>query len=67
MKKSILRALVYLAMGILVTAAFLAIMALFLSMPNILEWMSGYIGELTTWVIFLFASGAFVYYCITKK
>lgn len=66
MKKAILHALVYLGLGILATAAFLAIMTFCLAMPSILEWLAGYIGTTFAWILFLFSIGAVITYCLAE-
>lgn len=67
MKKAILTAAIYTILGILLTVAFLAVMTLCLAMPDILEWLSGYIGEMMTWTVFLFVVAGVILYCIKSK
>ena len=50
--KEIIYILGWLLMGVLATILFLAVMCLFLAMPDILEWISGYIGELCPFAIY---------------
>lgn len=64
--KDVLYFIVWLLMGALVTFLFLAAMCLFLAMPDILEWISGYIGELCTWVLFLTVVGCIIAWCVDK-
>lgn len=66
MKEAIKIAVKYMVLGILATAAVLAVFTLCLAMPNILEWVAGYIGEFTTWVIFVFIVGAVITYCVAE-
>ena len=51
--KEIIYLLGWLLMGVLATGVCLAGMWICLAMPDILEWISGYIGELCTWGLFL--------------
>lgn len=67
MKKAILTAAIYTILGILFTVAFLAVMTLCLAMPDILEWLSGYIGEAMTWAVFLFVVAGIILCCIKSK
>lgn len=64
--KEIISVLGWLLMGVLATFLLLGAMCLFLAMPDILEWISGYIGEFMTWVIFLGGIGAFIAWCVDK-
>lgn len=64
--KEIIYILGWLLMGILATILFLGAMCLFLAMPDILEWLSGYIGEFMTWVIFLGGILLFIAWCVDK-
>lgn len=66
MKEVIKHTVKYLVLGIIAIAVVLAILTLFLAMPNILEWLSGYIGTTTTWVLFIFLIGAVITYCIAE-
>lgn len=58
-------------LGILATivAVFLlfGLYALAMSMPDILEWLSNYIGKTTTWLLFLFVIGAIIALCVSKS
>lgn len=67
MKEAIIIAGKYLMYGILVVIAFLGIMSLALAMPSILEWLSGYIGTATTWILFLFIVGSILYSFVAEK
>ena len=42
------------------------LLALFLAMPDILRWISSYIGEFLTWVVFIFIIGAVIIYCVSE-
>ena len=64
--KTIFYFLGWLLMGVLAPILFLAAMCLFLAMPDILELISGYIGEFMTWVIFLGGIGVFIAWCVDK-
>lgn len=64
--KAIFYILGYFLMGVLATILFLAVMCLFLAMPDILEWISVYIGELCTWVLFLTIVGCIIAWCVDK-
>lgn len=66
MKEAIKIAVKYMVLGIIATALVLAVFTLCLAIPNILEWVAGYIGEFTTWVVFLFIVGAVIAYCIAE-
>lgn len=64
--KEIIYILGWLLMGVLAIFLLLGAMCLFLAMPDILDWISGYIGEFMTWVIFLGGIGAFIAWCVDK-
>lgn len=66
MKEAIIIAVKYIVFGIIATALVLAVFTLFLAMPNILEWLAGYIGTTTTWVLFILIVGAVITYCIAE-
>lgn len=66
MKETIKHAAKYIVLGIIVTALVLAVFALFLAMPSILEWLAGYIGTTFTWILFIFAIGAVITYCLAE-
>lgn len=55
-----------LVLSIIITVVVLAVFALFLAMPSILEWLAGYIGTTTTWVLFILIVGAVIAYCIAE-
>ena len=63
MKRAILTAVIYTVLAIIATALILAFFALFLAMPDILRWVSSYIGEFMTWVVFIFIIGAVIILC----
>lgn len=44
----------WLLMGVLATILLLLFFVIFLSMPELLDIMSSYIGDVFTWVIFIF-------------
>ena len=66
MKEVIKHAAKYMVLGIIVTALILAVFALFLALPNIFEWLAGYIGTTTTWILFIFIIGAVITYCVAE-
>jgi putative flippase GtrA len=66
MKEVIKHAAKYIVLGIIATALVLAVFTLFLAMPSILEWLSGYIGTTFTWILFIFAIGAIITYCLAE-
>lgn len=66
MKEVIKHTAKYIVLGIIVTALVLAAFTLFLAMPDILEWVAGYIGTTTTWVLFIFIIGAVITYCLAE-
>lgn len=66
MKEVIIIAVKYIVLGIIATALVLAVFTLFLAMPDILEWVAGYIGKAMTWFIFISLIGAVIAYCIAE-
>lgn len=66
MKEGIKHTAKYIVLGIIATALVLAVFTLFLAMPDILEWVAGYIGEFMTWVLFIFIVGAVILYCVAE-
>lgn len=66
MKEVIKHTVKYIVLGIISTALVLAVFTLFLAMPSILEWLAGYIGTTFTLVLFIFAIGAVITYCIAE-
>lgn len=66
MKRAILTAVIYTALGIILTVAICAVIALAQALPNILNWVAGYIGEFMTWVVFIFLVGSVIAYCIAE-
>ena len=64
--KEIIYILGWLLMGVLATILFLGAMCFFLAMPDILDWSSGYIGELCTWVLFLTVVGCIIAWGVDK-
>lgn len=63
MKEAIKLAVKYMVLAIIGTALILAVFTLFLAMPDILRWVSSYIGEFMTWVVFIFIIGAVIILC----
>lgn len=66
MKEVIIIAVKYIVLGIIAAALVLAVFTLFLAMPSILEWLAGYIGTTTTWVLFILIVGAVIAYCVAE-
>jgi putative flippase GtrA len=66
MKELIIAAAKYIFFGILATVVILAVFALFLSMPDILDWLSGYIGKEFTWILFFGAIAGFIAWCVAE-
>ena len=66
MKRAILTAVIYAALGIILAVAICAVIAFAQALPNILSWVAGYIGEFMTWVVFLFIVGAVILYCVAE-
>lgn len=64
--KGLLYIVAQLLLGLFVTAAFLVIMYLCLATPDILEWLSQYIGDFCTWVLFLLVIGGIIAWCIDR-
>lgn len=52
-------------LGIVVCALFIVFMWLLLSVPDMLNWLSGYIGVFMTWVVFLFIVVSIILGCIS--
>lgn len=66
MKEAIKHTVKYMVLGIIAIALVLAVFTLFLAMPSILEWLSGYIGTTMTWVVFIFIIIAVIFYCTAE-
>ena len=66
MKRVIVEIIAYCGLGIIATAIVLASLALMLSMPDILDWFAGYVGELVAWMTFIFLLVAVVTLCVYK-
>lgn len=64
--KEIFYILGWLLKGVLATILFLGALCFCLAMPDILEWISGYIGEPFTWVLFLTIVGCIIAWCVDK-
>lgn len=54
MKRAIIELIGCAVLGIVVCTLFVFVMWLLLSIPDMMDWLSGYIGVFMTWVIFLF-------------
>lgn len=67
MKKLLFHITGTLILTVLLAIAFLAIITLCLAMPDILEWLSGYIGGFMTWTLFLLSMALLFAYCIKSK
>ena len=66
MKRVILHIIALCGLGIIATAIVLASLALLLSMPDILNWLASYVGELTAWLIFLFLIAMVIILCVYR-
>lgn len=66
MKRAILAVIAYIAIGALATAAIVGSLTLMLAMPDILEWVAGYIGGVTTYSLFVLGVIGIVALCIDK-
>lgn len=66
MKEVIKQVAMYTVLAIIGTALILAFFTLFLAMPDILRWVSSYLGEFLTWVVFIFIVGAVIIFCIAE-
>lgn len=66
MKRAILTAVIYAALGIILAVAICAVIALVQALPSILNWVAGYIGEFMTWVVFIFIIGAVITYFVAE-
>lgn len=64
--KTIFRLSALLILGFIGLAIFIALMCLCESMPDILSWVSNYIGTTTTWVVFIGAITGFVAWCVAE-
>lgn len=56
-----------LLLGFVVSFAILAILVLCIAMPDILDWLSQYIGELCTWLLFLLVIGGIIAWSVSKE
>ena len=63
--KAIIELLGCALLGMVVCTLFVAFMGLLLSVPNMLNWLSGYIGVFMTWVIFAFIVVSIILGCIS--
>ena len=66
MKEAIKIAVNYMVLGIIATVVVIAILTLFIAMPDILSWVSSYIGTTMTWVLFIFIIVAVILYCVAE-
>lgn len=66
MKRAILTTAIYALLGALATVALMGIFVLLLSIPDLLRWVSGYIGVATTWILFLFIIDAVIARCVSE-
>ena len=53
-------------LSIIVAVVLLFALAFFVAVPEILRWLSGYIGELFTWIIYLGLLGSFIAWCFKR-
>lgn len=65
--KDIMYFLGQLLLGFVVSCAILAILVLCIAMPDILDWLSQYIGELCTWLLFLLVIGGIIAWSVSKE
>lgn len=65
--KDIMYLLGQLLLGFVVSFAILAILVLCIAMPDILDWLSQYIGELCTWLLFLLVIGGIIAWSVSKE
>ena len=63
--KSIIELLGCALLGLVVCTLFVLGMCFLLSIPDMLNWLSGYIGVFMTWVIFLFVVVSIILGCIS--
>lgn len=64
--KGIAKIICLIGLSILGLIALCGSYALFMSIPDILEWLSYYIGTTTTWVIFILAIVGFIGWCVSE-
>lgn len=65
MKKAIIELIGCVVLGIVVCTLFVLGMCFLLSIPDMMNWLSGYIGVFMTWVIFLFIIVSIILGCIS--
>lgn len=65
MKRAIIELIGCAVLGMVVCVLFILGMCFLLSIPEILNWLSGYIGVFMTWVIFLFIIVSIILGCIS--
>lgn len=62
--KTIINLIVTTLLGIILTIVVLFSMAFMLAMPNILDWIAGYIGSPMTWILFIGSVVLFIKWCV---
>lgn len=67
MKRTIITAVAQIVLGIVLAGVMLALFTLVLAMPDILEWIAGYIGGFLTYSLFFLAVGGFIVWCISER
>lgn len=65
MKRAIIELVGCAVLGMFVCVLFILGMCFLLSIPDMLNWLSGYIGVFMTWVIFLFIVISIILGCIS--
>ncbi len=53
-------------LAVILGVVIIGALTLFLAVPDILEWISGYIGGLTTYGLFISGMLLFIAYCINR-
>lgn len=66
MKELVMNAVKYLGIGTLLMLGVLGTLTLFLAMPDILQWVAGYIGGVTTFCLFILAAIGTIALCVKK-
>lgn len=66
MKRIILEIIACGLIGLLATAVVIGSLTLMLAMPDILEWVAGYIGGVTTYSLFILGVIGIVALCVEK-
>ena len=65
MKRAIIELIGCAVLGMVVCVLFILGMCFLLSIPDLMNWLSGYIGVFMTWVIFLFVIVSIILGCIS--